>query len=217
MVRDLTPLVGRQFSFGAVPDWDSEWPLGAHREYCDFVRESAAEVLLHGCVHRRQGGGGAVSWLAEGSDEMNGLDREGTLRALERGQDVFADVFGGPARGFIAPAWQRGRVDVALAGEVGIEYLLGFFSLESADRAVPLATWTWDCGRWGWLGHVGHGIGRVLQMLGRGVPVLAIHPRDLDRGYWPGILRLTRSLLDAGYEPVTAAALLAREDAQVGA
>ena len=73
---------------------------------------------------------------------------------------------------------------------------------------MPLGTWTWDCGRWGWLGHVGHGIGRLAHTLGRGVPALAIHPRDLERGFWPPILRLIRELLAAGYEPRTATELL---------
>jgi hypothetical protein len=38
--------------------------------------------------------------------------------------------------------------------------------------------------------------------------MLAIHPRDLARGFWPKIVRLTRELIDAGYEPTTAARLL---------
>ena len=78
----------------------------------------------------------------------------------------------------------------------------------ASGRRVRLATWTWDCGRWGRLGHVGHGVGRLLHALGGRVPALAIHPRDLARGYWPTVLRLTRELLDAGREPVTAAGLL---------
>jgi hypothetical protein len=44
----------------------------------------------------------------------------------------------------------------------------------------------------------------------RGVPALAIHPRDLDRGFWPKILRLTQELLETGYEPSTPARLLER-------
>ena len=90
-----------------------------------------------------------------------------------------------------------------------MDHVLGFFSLESrAGRKVCLATSTWDCGRWGGLGHVGHGIGWLLRSLERGVPTLAIHPRDLQRGFWPKILRLTRELLEAGYEPSTSADLL---------
>ena len=213
MVRDLAPLVGRRLALGVVPDWHGRWPLGAHPDYCRFVRDASDERLLHGYFHRRQRGWGPATLLAEGSDEMNGLNPDGTQRALERGQRVFADVFGEPARGFLAPAWQLGHVRRSLrariSNTVGLEHVLGFFSLDSwTARRVPLATWTWDCGRWGLLGHVGHGVGRLLQSRGRGVPVLAIHPRDLARGFWPTILDLTRELLDSGYEPTTAAALL---------
>ena len=86
-----------------------------------------------------------------------------------------------------------------------------FFSLESRDgRKVHVATWSWDCGRWGWLGHLGQGIGWLSQSLDHRVPTLAIHPRDLERGFWPSILRLTQKLLETGYEPSTPAGLLER-------
>jgi peptidoglycan/xylan/chitin deacetylase (PgdA/CDA1 family) len=209
MIRDLAPLVGRRLSFGVVPDWHGAWPLAAHPGYCRMVEEASDELLLHGYFHRRQGGRGPVSLLAEGCDEMNGLNREETRRTVERGQRVFASVFGEPARGFLAPGWQRGHVRAEHATALGLDHVLGFFSVQSArGRSVPLATWTWDCGRWAWLGHLGHGIGRTLHSLGRGVPTLAIHPRDLRRGFWPGILRLTRELLDSGYQPSTLSGLL---------
>jgi len=216
MIRDLAPLLGRRLSFGVVPDWRGEWPLTAHPEYCGLVQESSEELLLHGYFHRRQRGWGPLTWLAEGTDEMNGLDPEETRRTLERGQHVFTEIFGEPARGFLAPAWQRGHVRLGNGETPGLEHVLGFFSLESrAGRSVPLATWTWDCGRWGWLGHLGHGLGSLLRSLDHGVPTLAIHPRDLERGFWPKILRLTRSLLENGYEPSTLAGLLAASDVEV--
>jgi hypothetical protein len=207
-------------SFGVVPDWHGEWPLAAHPEYCRLVQESSEELLLHGYFHRRQRGRGITTLLTDGSDEMNGLDAEETLRTLERGQRVFAEVFGEAARGFIAPGWQPGRVRsgkaVANGNTVGLEHVLNFFSLESSTgRSVPLATWSWDCGRWGWLGAVGHGIGWLRHTLDRGVPVLAIHPRDLERGYWPRILRLTRDLLETGYEPSALTGLLEASDVEV--
>jgi hypothetical protein len=49
----------------------------------------------------------------------------------------------------------------------------------------------------------------------RGVPSLAIHPRDLQRGFWPKILRLTEELLEAGSEPVTPTALFQATDERV--
>jgi hypothetical protein len=209
MIRDLAPILGRRFSFGVVPDWYGEWPLTAHPDYCRLVRESSAELLLHGYFHQRRRGRGPATVIAGRCDEMNGLSREETRRTLERGQRVFIEVFGAQARGFVAPAWQRGHVRPGHLNGLGLDHVLGFCSLESwAGRTVPLATWTWDCGRWGWLGHIGHGIGWLSQSLDRRVPTLAIHPRDLERGFWPRILRLTRELIDAGYEPGTVASLL---------
>src|SRR5688572_16818606 len=110
MIRDLEPLLGRRLSFAVVPNWHGEWPLAAHPDYCRLVRESSEELLLHGCFHRRERGRGAVSLLVGGDDEMNGLGLDETHGVLQRGQRVFTDAFGEPARGFLAPAWQRGHV-----------------------------------------------------------------------------------------------------------
>ena len=209
MVRDLEPLVGRRLSFGVVPNWHGEWPLTDHSDYCRMVAESSEELLLHGYFHRRQRGSGPITLLTAGSDEMNGLDPDDTRRTIARGQRVFTEVFGEPARGFLAPGWQLGRVRPRDGDHLGLQYVLGFFSLASfTGRGVPLATWTWDSSRWGWTGHAGRGIGWLLRSLGHGVPTLAIHPRDIEHGFWPGILRLTRDLLDEGYEPTTVAGLL---------
>jgi hypothetical protein len=212
MIRDLAAFLGRRFSFGVVPDWHGEWPLAAHPDYCRLIREASEELLLHGYFHQRRRGWGPITLLTESGDEMNGLDPEETRRTLERGQRVFTEVFGKPARGFLAPAWQLGHVRLGNGNIPGLEHVLGFFSLESrAGRKVPLATWAWDCGRWGWLGHFGDGIGRLSQSLGHSVPMLAIHPRDLERGFWPNILRLTQKLLETGYEPSSPAELLDTE------
>lgn len=216
MIRYLAPLVGRRISFGVVPDWHGAWPLAAHADYCHLLQDTSAELLLHGYCHERRQGRGPVTWLTNGADEMNGLDAAETLRTLERGQRVFGDVFGHPARGFLAPAWQRGHVRVGDGSVAGLEYVLGFFSVDATDgRSVPLATATWDCGRWRWLGHVGHGFGRALRSLTGGVPTLAIHPVDLERGFWPQILRLTRTLIESGHEPITVAGLLEARDVEV--
>jgi peptidoglycan/xylan/chitin deacetylase (PgdA/CDA1 family) len=211
MVGDIAPIVGRRISLGVVPNWGGQWHLTAHPEFCEQIRESADELLLHGYFHHRQRGWGPVTWLADGSDEMNGLDAEETRQTIVRGQRVFRDVFGTPARGFLAPAWQVGCVNVQ-ATALGIDHVLGFFSLTSrGGRQLPLCTSTWDCGRWSWLGYLGDGLGRLSQSLDRGIPTLAIHPRDLERGFWPRILRLIRDLLEAGYEPSTASRLLYSE------
>jgi hypothetical protein len=208
MLRDLVPFLGRRLSVGVVPNWHGEWSLAAHPDYCRLVREGSEELLLHGYFHQRQRGWGPITLLTESGDEMNGLDPEETRRTLERGQRVFNEVFGEPARTFLAPAWQLGHVRLSESNRVGVQHVLGFFSLESCTgKKVSLATWTWDCDRWGRFGHVGHGIGWLRQSLACGVPTLAIHPRDLQRGFWPKILRLTEELLEKGYEPSTPAQL----------
>ena len=216
MIRDLAPLIGRRLAFGVVPNWYGAWPLSADPGYCRLVQENSEEILLHGYLHHRRRGGGPAALLTKSSDEMNGLNPRETHYVLDCGQRVFIEAFGEPARGFIAPAWRPGHVRLSPARRgsrgsahaLGLDYVLGFFSLNShAGKRIPLATWTWDCGRWGWLGHVGHGVGSVLQSFDR-VPVLAIHPRDLHRGFWPRILQLTRELLERGYEPSTPAQLL---------
>ncbi len=207
MIRDLAPAVGRHLSCAVVPNWRGEWPLAAHPEYCQLIHEASEELLLHGYFHRRQRGTGPISVLTERADEMNGLDPEATRRTLEQGQRDFTEVFGQPARGFLPPAWQIGHV--RLRDENRLEHVLGFFALESRTRgSIPVATWTWDVGRWGALGQLGHAFGRVQYAMDRGVPTLAIHPRDLDRGYWPAILRLINELLEAGYEPSTPSRLI---------
>ncbi len=211
MIRDLAPLVGRRLSFAVVPDWHGVWPLTAHRDYCRQIKEASEELLLHGYFHRRQRGWGPTTLLTGGADEMNGLDPEQTRTIIARGQRVFAEAFGEPARGFLAPGWQPGHVRAENGDSLGLQHVLGFFSLgSSAGQSIPLATWSWDSSRWGWTGYVGHGIGWLLQSLGRGIPTLAIHPRDIERGFWPTVLRLTRELLETGHEPSTVAGLLER-------
>ncbi len=214
MIGDLAPLIGRRLSFGVVPNWYGKWPLAAHPDYCRLVQKASEELLLHGYFHQRQRGWGPTTLLTDGCDEMNGLDPEETRRTLLRGQSMFVESFGEPARGFLAPGWRLGHVRRGMHDfAAGLDHVLGFFSLaSSAGRSVPLATWTWDCSRWRWTGHVGDGIGWLLQSLDRRVPTLAIHPRDLDRGFWPQILRLTQGLLDRGYEPSTLSGLLEASD-----
>jgi predicted deacetylase len=217
MLRDLTPRLGRRLAFGVVPDWHGQWPLTAHPDYCRLIQDASEELLLHGYFHRRQRGWGPTSLLTANSDEMNGLDPDETRQTLEHGQRVFTEVFGEPARTFLAPAWQAGHVRRHQVKVQGLRHVLGFFSLRSgAGRRVALATSTWDCARWRWPGYVGHGVGWMLRSFGGGVPALAIHPRDLQRGFWPGILRSIEHLLDAGFEPSTPTRLLEASDVGCG-
>lgn len=209
MIRELAPFLGRCLSIAVVPNWHGEWPLPAHPDYCRLVREGSEELLLHGYFHQRRRGWGPTTLIADRCDEMNGLDPDETRGTIERGQHVFTEAFGAPARGFLAPGWQLGHVRPGSLNGLGLDHVLGFCAVRaSAGTEVRLATSTWDCGRWGWLGHIGHGIGWLAQSLDRGVPALALHPRDLHRGFWPTILKRTRTLIETGHEPSTVAGLL---------
>jgi predicted deacetylase len=214
MIRDLAPLVGQRLSFGVVPDWHGAWPLANHRGYCELLAGASEELLLHGYQHRRRAGSGAVSWLAESCDEMNGLDQEATHRVLRNAQEGLIDAFGRPARGFVAPGWQQGHTR-AVARESGLEYVLGYFAIAHGGARLPLATWSWDCGRWSWLGYVGEGAGRLVHSLSRGIISLALHPRDLARGFWPRILHAVRRLLDRGCTPATPGQLVGPRNAEI--
>src|SRR6185503_9143454 len=132
--------------YAVVPNWCGGWPLAKHRDYCRLVQESSEELFLHGYFHRRQRGRGPTSLLTEGADEMNGLNAQETRFTLERGQQVFTEVFGAPARGFLAPAWQLGSVRLDNEETAGLDHVVGYFCVESrAGRRILLATWTWDC------------------------------------------------------------------------
>lgn len=216
MIRDLAPRAGRRLTFGVVPDWYGSWPLAKHKAYCRLLSESSGELLLHGLHHRRARGRGPITWLTGGSDEMNGLSPAETHRAIDHGQRVFTDMFGAPARGFVAPAWQPGHVRAG--DDYALAYTLGFLAIRTAGGLrVPLATATWDCGRWSGLGHAGHGFGSLLRLQRHRVPVLALHPRDIGSTFWSKILRLTDDLLGSGYEPVTVTELLEEGSAEVSA
>ncbi len=214
MVRDLAPLVGTRISLAVVPNWHGAWPLTASPEFCDLIRSSAHEILLHGYTHTRKNGFGVVSAMTARSDEMSGLDLEGALRTVDAGQRMLRTALGEPAEGFLAPAWQQGALRPRdLEGPT--KYILGHFAVESRDgRRVSLTTWSWHCGRWSWLGHIGHAFGRAQHMLGLGVPSLALHPIDLEPGFWSRILGLVRELLAAGYEPDSARRIVEGVDAQ---
>ena len=207
IIRGLTPLIANSFSIAVVPDWDDSWPLAGSPDYCRMLAASAEQLLLHGYRHRRMHGSGIVSLLAERRDEMSGLDEEATRRTLDTACSAFDAAFGHRPTGFVPPAWQRGRVRPGPA--CGFDHVLGFFSLDAGHRSVPLATWSWDCGRWGWLGHIGHCVGSLSRKVRKGVPSIALHPRDVERGFMPDFLRVIHALLDAGHVPSTPARVLA--------
>jgi hypothetical protein len=114
-----------------------------------------------------------------------------------------------PIRGFVAPAWQPGPVTPALLNSCGLDYALGFWSLDCAGTRLPLAVWSWDCGNIAALGLAGEALGWLRRALRPdAVPCVVLHPRDVTRGYLARALNLIRRLQTAGLRPVLPATFL---------
>lgn len=204
MADALMPLLGRQWSAAVVPGWHGDRLTPEDRPFLESVQERFGEILLHGFSHRRDTGRGLVSAITGGQDEFNGLSLEETADKLRDGQVVIKEFFGAPARGFIAPTFQRGRLTPALLREHGMEFLVGYRCIDFADQTrVPIATWCWDvgdprplCVAGDWYGHLRMRLYRNL------IPCLALHPADIDRGFLPRIVRLIESLREQEREPI---------------
>jgi hypothetical protein len=70
---------------------------------------------------------------------------------------------------------------------------------------IPLATWSWDCGRIGWLGHVAETYGSLrFRWQPQVLPTIAIHPADVSRGFLPRAVLICQRLLNEGRRPVLA-------------
>lgn len=200
----LSPLIGSNMAAAVVPRWHGR-PIGPDdREFIELVRRHFDDILLHGLTHSRDNGRGLVSLITRNSDEFNGLSVEETESRLEQGQAALQQHFAETACGFIAPTFQRGRLTAERLAGHGLHYAVGFRHIEfSSGERIPVATWCWDVSRWGPLGHVGHFYGNLRMGLYKDLlPCLAIHPVDVDRGFLPKIVALTRKLLDENRQPI---------------
>src|SRR5450631_4248979 len=86
--RAMAPMVGNAMSAAVVPCWGGVALGEKDRPFLDQVRSEYANILLHGYEHFRPAGGGLVSKIADGKDEMNGLDSAETDRRLASGQEI---------------------------------------------------------------------------------------------------------------------------------
>ena len=202
--KTLSPLVGNAMSAAVVPCWAGV-PLGEQdRPFLDRVRNEYANILLHGFEHFRPKGGGLVSLVANGKDEMNGLDAAETDRRLEKGQEMIARWLGQPACGFIAPTYNIGLATPDRLARFGIHYTVGYGKVQtSSGQQLPLATWVWDVSPVKLLCRLGYRLGEIqYRFRKRALPCVVLHPLDLERGFLPQIERTVRKLVEAGRQPV---------------
>ena len=214
VLESLRPLVGRSLSVAVVPCWHGRPLSAADARFLAAVR-GVREVLQHGWTHRREGRAGLVSAVTGRADEFAPLSRSEAWSRLDRGRRLLEDLLGRPVAGFVAPAFQRGRVDALVAARAGLSFLVGWSRMDLPGKPpIPLATTLWDLSPHQRLDRLGELGGRVAALRRAALPVVAIHPVDVGRGALPRALALVRSFLDAGRKPVLLKSLV---DARRGA
>lgn len=202
--RAMAPLLGNAMSAAFVPCWGGEPLSDKDRPFLERVRDEYANILLHGYEHFRPGRGGLVSKIADGKDEMNGLDPAETDRRLAAGQEVLTRWLGQPATGFIAPTYKIGHATPERLAKFGIHYTVGYGNVvTSAGERLPLASWVWDVSPVRLLCRAGYRLGQIqYRFRKRALPCVVLHPLDLGRGFLPQIERTVIKLLQSGRQPV---------------
>lgn len=202
--KSLAPMVGNAMAAAVVPCWGGV-PLGEKdRPFLDRVRAEYASIQLHGYEHFRPGRGGLVSKIADGKDEMNGLDPAETDRRLAAGQEILERWMGQPARGFIAPTYNIGFATPDRLAKFGIHYTVGYSHVTTtAGKRLQLSSWIWDVSPIRILCRAGYRWGELQYHFRRNaLPCVVLHPLDLERGFLPQIERTVQKLLNAGRQPV---------------
>ena len=202
--RSMSPMVGNKMSAAVVPCWGGVPLSEKDRPFLDRVRNEYANLQLHGYEHFRPAGGGLVSTISDGKDEMNGLDSAETDRRLAAGQEILERWLGQPACGFIAPTYMIGLATPERLAKFGIHYTVGYRQvITSSGQRLPISTWVWDVSPIRLLCRAGYRLGEMqYRFRKQALPCVVLHPLDLERGFLPQIERTVRKLLDAGRQPV---------------
>jgi hypothetical protein len=167
------------------------------------VRECCREMALHGYSHSGAGVCHPLGYLTGNAHEFVGLCAAEAQARLEQGQQILRDVFGRSAEVFVPPAWCLGPVTVELANLAGLSVLVTLMRLATRTVELPLATYSWDCGRFAALGYIGEALGCVRRRFSGAIPCVVLHPADVARGWDARGLRVIDDLLEEGYRPAT--------------
>jgi hypothetical protein len=201
----ISPLVGRCFGAAVVPHWhglgSKKWPAS----FAGMLVERSGEFLVHGCTHQSPGSS-LLAWLTDRSTEFEGLGSEAIRNRLQYACAFIRSELGYEAQGMIAPAWHKGALQWPDIMAAGLSYRMGCRALYTAEGAYPLATWSWDWGRWRCAGICGGRLSGAHTLLRRATPCVALHPRDVTRGFACRSISKIKALIDSGF-----AALLPHE------
>ena len=209
----LKPLVGSNFSAGFVPCWH-----GGNAASGDTLAPlllGCKEVVIHGLSHQRIAGGGILSWVCNRSDEFRGLPAAVVTERLQQARKLTVEQLGEAkvkhVVGVLPPAYQFPETKTFFCDQRNDDYLyvLRFSRIDfRGGMSVPINTWSYDWGRFssaGWAGKVSADSQSLIRLA---IPCLAIHPIDLQRGWFRDAIRLIRKWLSEGRQPVTPSDLL---------
>jgi predicted deacetylase len=202
--KSLAPMVGNAMAAAVVPCWGGVPLCEKDRPFLDRVRAEYANIQLHGYEHFRPGRRGLYSKIAEGKDEMKGLDPAETDRRLAAGQEILERWMGQPASGFIAPTYRTGFATPDRLAKYGIHYTVGYRQVvTSSGQRLRLSSWIWDVSPIRLLCRAGYRLGEFqYRFRGNALPCVVLHPLDLERGFLPQIEQTVQKLLHAGRQPV---------------
>jgi predicted deacetylase len=98
-----------RFAMLVVPDHWGEAPIARDAGFQRRLREWASagvEMFVHGWSHRDPAPSGfGAKYMTEGEGEFSALEYGEALRRMIEGRAIVEDAIGGPAAGFVAPAW----------------------------------------------------------------------------------------------------------------
>ncbi|MCY2962396.1 MAG: hypothetical protein NT069_01885 [Planctomycetota bacterium] len=195
-----------------VPRWHAIPPASDNSVHWRRWTVCFAEILLHGWTHRREYRPGLVSLITGRADELAGLPPRDVVARVAAGRSELEEIVGRPITGFVPPAWQLPGGFAALR-ETGIQYSVGFRRLDSSQPlSIPLATYSWDWGRLPLVGRLGAQLGTCSRLITpRAVPVIVLHPADVDRGSVATAVARIRQLKNAGWQAVRFAGLMSAD------
>lgn len=165
------------------------------------------DIALHGYTHQGHNMMDPLTYLTSGANEMSGRPLPDALTRIAQGQQRLHEMLGRRAGVFIPPAWHMGPLSLDRLTPFGISHVMGMARMQRTHGpAIPLSTWSWDCGRFKSAGWLGEGLGSLRFWMTRSTPCVVLHPRDVQRGFLKRILRLIQRLMDLGYRPISTTA-----------
>ncbi len=200
----LAPLVGTRISTAVIPlprgnAWDG-WARAI--ELRATLRQYTSETLLHGLTHTRPPSWSLFSKSVGRADEFSLLSEGETRRRIHLGLQILRGELAMEVRGLVPPAWRMGKTR-HIVGEDGLDFAVGMMGLHSVGGPpLRLATWSWDAGVVRSLGYVTERVGTALSLRKNAIPVVVIHPADVERGFLPRAVDRIRRLLAVGRSPV---------------